>query len=279
MDSNIIKILQKNEFYFCKNWASTFLDIDNKFFTFYNKDLSDDYFINRTIINKNINFNFNYNYELDKVMHTLLKISKNNKINSYLHINSEQILLEEYLMKQNFEKIDEVIGLQYPNYFDLNSFNSDSTSSTDQSNNSQKIIIVKNIDLLKEWIKVYCLSFDLSPNKKYSVYKILKKKFNIFNFILSDIKVIDETSENPAGCCILFCYKNCIALYCLGTKKEYRHKNVATNIIDFSIKFGRKQGYHFFGLQTLQSDNLLSFYERKGFVKIYHNKVYGINNR
>ncbi len=243
--------------------------------------MPDDYFINRTVINKNINFNFKDNNEIDKIMHTLFKVSNNKKINFYLHINSDQTLLEEYLIKKNFEKIDEVIGLQYPNYVDLKISNLDITCSTNQYNTSQKILIVDNIDLLKEWAKVYCLSFGLSPDKEYLVYTILKKKFNIFNFILSEINVIDEIHENvaAAGCCILFSYNNCIALYCLGTKKEHRRKNVATNIVDFSIRYGRNLGYHFFGLQTLQSDNLLSFYERRGFVKIYHNNVYGIINR
>ncbi len=279
MDSGIIKILQNNEFYFCKSWNCTLLDIDNKFISLYNKDLPDDYFINRTMFNKNINFNIKNENEIEKIIHTLINITNNNKINFYLHINSGQTLLEEYLIKKKFEKIDEVIGLQFPNYSDPSILNMNANISINLSNASQKILIVNNTALLKEWVKVYCLSFDLCSDKEYLIYTTLKKNFNLFNFILSEMNVTDETYGNNMGCCILFPYKNCIALYCLGTKKEYRHKKVATNIIDFSIKFGRNKGCQFFGLQTLQSDNLLSFYERIGFVKIYVNKVYRIINR
>ena len=94
----------------------------------------------------------------------------------------------------------------------------------------------------------------------------MQDKFNIFDFVLFKKNVKDETHENVGGCSILFHHKNCMALYCLGTKKEYRCNKVATNIINFSINFGRRQGYSIFGLQTLQSDNLLSFYEKQGFV-------------
>jgi ribosomal protein S18 acetylase RimI-like enzyme len=249
------------------------LDFDNKFFTIYNKELFDDYFINRTMMNKNVNKHIENKNEIEKIIHSLISISNSKKINLYLHINSDQTFLEEYLLTNNYEKIDEVIGLQYPDYSNPDTLNVNYDTSKDYSTLSQ-VLLVNNIEELKEWVNVYCLSFDISSDKKFLIYKILKKKFNIFYFVLSKITTLNDTHENARGCCILFPYRHSIALYCLGTKKEYRHNNVATNIIDFSIRFGKENGYRIFGLQTLQSDNLLSFYERKGFVKIYSTKIY-----
>ena len=143
MDLDIIKILKKNEFYFCKNWNSVFLNIDNKFFTLYNKDLYDDYFFNRTILNKCINLNSENNTEIEKMMQTLINVANNKKINLFLHVSSNQTLLEKYLIKQNFEKIDEVIGLQYPNYSDL-TLNLDFDTLNNRISNAQKILLVDN---------------------------------------------------------------------------------------------------------------------------------------
>ena len=278
MDSNIIKILQKNELYFCKNWDPMILDFNNAFFTLYNKDLFDDYFINRTILKKNPHLHLKNKNHIEKIIHSLNSISKNKKIYFYFHVNSDQTLLEEYLIKKDFEKIDEVIGLHYPGYFNLPVRTEDFNTSKDYSNLS-RILVIDDFDALKEWVNIYCLSFNISSSKKYLIYKILKKKFGIFYFVLSKLNGNNETHGNTMGCCILFPYRHCISLYCLGTKKEYRHKHVATNLIDFSIKFGKEKGYQIFGLQTLKSDDLLNFYERKGFVKIYSTRIYRVVNR
>jgi N-acetylglutamate synthase-like GNAT family acetyltransferase len=278
LDLNIIKILQKNEFYFCKNWNSVFLNIGNKFFTLYNKDLHDDYFFNRTILNKYINLNSENNAEIEKMIQTLRNVASNKRINLFLHISSCQSFLGKYLIKENFEKIDEVIGLQYPIYSDL-CINLNFDAFRNRFSAAQKILLVDNKYTLKKWVNTYCLSFNICMDKKPSIYKILKNKFNKFKFVLSEISDIDDPIGKTAGCCILYPCENSLALYCLGTQKEYRHKKIATNIIEFSIKFCKKYGYQVFGLQTLRSDNLLTFYKKKGFVEVYNNKIFLINNR
>jgi ribosomal protein S18 acetylase RimI-like enzyme len=278
LDLDIINILQKNEFYFCKNWNSVFLDIENKFYILYNRVLHDDYFFNRTILNKSINLNYENDAEIEKMMQTLLNVANNKKINLFLHVDSNQPFLEKYLIKKNFEKIDEVIGLQYHNFSDL-TLNLDFDTFNNRISNTQKILLVDNNDALKKWVNTYCLSFNICMYKKPLIYTILKKKFNKFNFVLSEIRDIGETIGKTAGCCILCPYENSLTLYCLGTQKEYRNKKVATNIIEFSIKFGKKYGYQIFGIQTLQSDNLLAFYKKKGFVEVYNNKIFLIINR
>ena len=198
MDLDIIKILQKNEFYFCKNWNSVFLKIDNKFFTLYNKDLYDDYFFNRTILNKYINLNSENNTEIEKMMQTLLNVASNKKINLFLHVSSYQTFLEKYLIKKNFEKIDEVIGLQYPNYSE-SCLNLDFDAFSNRIGTARKILLVDNKYTLKKWVNTYCLSFNICMDKKPLIYTILKKKFNKFNFILSEISDIEILSEKLQG--------------------------------------------------------------------------------
>ncbi len=276
--SNIIKVLKDNEFSFCSSWRSRVLNIDNKFFTLVNKDLHDDYFINRTVINKKFHFILNDISEIEKLMHPLLQLSKEEKMTFNLHIGSDKSLLEDYLLCKNFNKIDEVLGLHYPNYSEVTVSNVPD-SAFKQKDQSLKVLVVDNADLLKKWIEVYCLSFDIDKSKETSIYQILLKKFNIFKFVFAEIGAVGEKNKQIVGCSILYFHNDCIALYCLGTLKEYRHKNIATNIINFSIEYGRRKGCGVFGLQTLKSDNLLSFYQKKGFVKSYNNKIYRIFNR
>ncbi len=278
LDSDIIKILQENENNFCSSWHSKVVNVKNKFFILNTKDLNDDYFLNRTLANENMDFNQYDNIEIEKTIHALTKVSNTKKITLYLHINSNQSLLEEYLIKENFEKIDEVTGLQYLDSFDYN-FSILNTAILVKPFNGSQILIVDSYDELKMWVKAYCTIFEINGKKENLIYKTLQNKFNIFDFVMFKKNAKDETHENVVGCSILFHHKNCMALYCLGTKKEYRCNKVATNIINFSINFGIGQGYQIFGLQTLQSDNLLSFYEKQGFVKIYTNKIYKISDR
>ncbi|MEJ7640593.1 MAG: GNAT family N-acetyltransferase [Candidatus Nitrosocosmicus sp.] len=278
MVSNIIKVLKENEFSFCSNWHSGVVNIDNRFLTLVNKDLHDDYFINRTVINKKLHFNLNDIGDIEKLMHPLLQLSKEEKMTFNLHIGSDQSLLEDYLICKNFNKIDEVWGLHYPNYSDMSVSNAPD-SALKQIDQFLKVLVVDNADLLKKWIEVYCLSFDIDKNKELLIYRILLKKFNIYKFVFAELDGVGGKNKRIVGCSILYFHNDCIALYCLGTLKEYRHKNIATNIINFSIEYGRRKGCGVFGLQTLESDNLLSFYQKKGFVKSYNNKIYRIFNR
>ena len=109
LDSNINKLLKENEFNFCRHWNYLNSNIENKFFTIYSDEFSDDYFISRTVINEN--FEFKNEDELEKKVDLLIKTYKNKKI--FLHLPSNQTNLEKYLIKRKYPKIDEVIGLHY----------------------------------------------------------------------------------------------------------------------------------------------------------------------
>ncbi len=276
--SNTIRILKENEFSFCSIWHSGILNIDNKFFILVNRDLDDDYFLNRTIINKKLRFNPNDIDIIDQLMHPLLQFSKEENMTFNLHISSDQSLLENYLIYKNFTKIDEVIGLNYLYYTDRY-VSEVPDCALKQNDQSLKILVVDDIDLLKKWVEVYCLSFNIDKNKEILIYQILLKKFNTVKFIFAELNTVGENNKQIVGCSILFFHDGCIALYCLGTLKEHRHKNIATNIIKFSIEYGRKKGCQIFGLQTLKSDNLLSFYQKNGFAISYNDKIYRIFNR
>ena len=98
----------------------------------------------------------------------------------------------------------------------------------------------------------------------------MQDKFNIFDFVLFKKNVKDETHENVAGCSILFHHKNCMALYCLGTKKEYRCNKVATNIINFSINFGRRQGISDFRPPNITKRQFIIFLRETRICKDLH---------
>jgi hypothetical protein len=272
--------LRENEFNFCRCWHYRTLNIDNKFHVLYNKYLHDDYFLNRTVINKKLHIELNNKNEVKKIMEPLIHFSKQRKIPLYLHLNSDQTVLEEYLLYNNFNKIDEVIGLyyNYNNYPDFPIVNVNNGSS-EQSVQFLQILLVKNVATLKKWIKTYCSSFNIDKSKGRFIYQILRKRLNTFKLVFAAMNVGGDDDGQMIGCGLLFSYHNCIALYCLGTLGEYRHKNVATTIMNFSTNLFRKKGYQIFGLQTLKSDNLLPFYLKKGYVMCYNNNVYEICNR
>ncbi|MDQ4074081.1 MAG: GNAT family N-acetyltransferase, partial [Thermoproteota archaeon] len=143
---------------------------------------------------------------------------------------------------------------------------------------NNRISILTELNELDNWIKVYCNSFNLE-NKSGIVFDILKKNFKKFIFVLySDNYDGENKRKMPAGCCLLYPYKNAVGLYCLGTVKEFRNKNIASRIIQYSILQSLKNDYQWFILQTLKSDNLLPFYERHGFCKIYSNKIFGLSS-
>ena len=132
----------------------------------YTKDLSDDYFLNRTLINENLDFNLIDHIEIEKTIHDLTEISNAKKITLYLHITSKQSLLEEYLIKENFEKIDEVTGLQYRNHIDYSFSPLNTDILIKPFNDDQKIQIADNYDELKMWVKAYCTIFEISREKE-----------------------------------------------------------------------------------------------------------------
>ena len=197
LDSDIIKILQENENCFCSGWHSKVVNFKNKFFIMYTKELSDDYFLNRTLINENLDFNLFDHIEIEKTIHDLTEISNAKKITLYLNIPSKQSLLEEYLIKENFEKIDEVIGLQYHNHIDYGLSPLDTDILVKPFNGNQKILIVDSYDELKMWVKAYCTIFEINREKEDLIYKILRNRFNVFDFVLFKINVKDKMSSLP----------------------------------------------------------------------------------
>jgi len=278
LDSNIINLLQENEIYFCKHWSRNAIEAKDKFFALYNKDLDNDYFLNRVVINKSLYPSLDNPAEIESLIVDITHLSKTKKITLYLHINSDYTTLEEHLIKKNFEKIDEVLGLQYPLFFDDNNGTLYPEPFEKQSNCFRKIILADNCNDLRQWIKAYCNIFEIGIENEGIIFDILKNKAGAFHFVLFKDTCKDTNPWNVMGCGIIFPYKNSIALYCLGTKKEYRHNKIATNIINYSINYGRRKKYLVLGLQTLLSNRLLSFYEKQGFEKIYNNKIYRINN-
>ncbi|HXT85055.1 MAG TPA: GNAT family N-acetyltransferase [Verrucomicrobiae bacterium] len=271
MDSNIIKILEENEIQFCKNWSRRIIKFEHKFITFYNKDLADDYFFNRTILNENLILPLKNCDEGKNTIHSLFHFLNDLKIPLFLHLKPNQNILNQNILDK-LKKIDDIFGLLYYNMD--NSKNIKKLDISRKSCTATKIEIVTDCFKLVDWVDTYCLSFGIGPGKKNLIYGILKEKINDFIFILSGLDDLGDHGYVYTGCCILFTYKSSIALYCLGTKKEYRNQNIASDIIEYSIKFGESIGCNIFGLQTLKSDSLLSFYIKRGFVKVYESLIF-----
>ena len=99
---------------------------------------------------------------------------------------------------------------------------------------------------MKEWVKVYCLSFGLCSDKEYLIYTILKKNFNIFNFILSEINVIDEIHENTVLVAVFY-FPIKIALLCIvwELKKSIGVKMSQQTLLIFQFSMGENWDTNF----------------------------------
>ena len=67
-----------------------------------------------------------------------------------------------------------------------------------------------------------------------------------------------------------------MGLYCLGTVPGMRNKGLAASLIDFGINEVNQRNLEFLMLETYEKDNLLDFYTKLGFEKLYQKKVYTI---
>ena len=159
--------------------------------------------------------------------------------------------LEEFLLKKNFKFYDIQYVLKKQTISD--------------SENLYVHHIEKKDSLL--WAEVFC--------KSYDCYDWIDEIDNIVKSSLSQVEYLVDAEHN-ASCVALYEKNSILGLYCLGTLPEKRKKGLAKLLINYALNKVKTKNLDFLMLETYQRDNLLGFYSKLGFEKLYEKKIYTI---
>jgi len=116
------------------------------------------------------------------------------------------------------------------------------------------------------WARTFCQAYDCQEWLE-AVDGIVKNSLTSVEYILD---------ESASSCMALYQKNSIMGLYCLGTVPGMRNNGLATSLIDFAIHEVNQRNLDFLMLETYEKDNLLAFYTKLGFEKLYQKKVYTI---
>ncbi|MGI0060071.1 MAG: hypothetical protein ACREBJ_09925 [Nitrosotalea sp.] len=119
-----------------------------------------------------------------------------------------------------------------------------------------------NVDL---WTGIFCQAYDCLDWED-PVTSILKNTLDSVDYIVD---------ESGSSCMALYEKNSILGLYCLGTVPSKRHNGTAASLIDFASYYANSKNLTLI-LETYEKDNLLEFYSKLGFEKVYHKTVYTI---
>src|SRR5690242_13754393 len=117
------------------------------------------------------------------------------------------------------------------------------------------------------WAEVFC--------KSYDCYDWINEVDNIVRGSLTEVEYLVDAEHN-ASCVALYEKNSILGLYCLGTLPEKRKKGLAKLLINHALNKVKIKNLDFLMLETYQRDNLLGFYSKLGFEKLYEKKIYTI---
>src|SRR5919202_1161708 len=127
---------------------------------------------------------------------------------------------------------------------------------------SDRTVITADKSILSVWVEVFCRAFSV-PEWMAEVERIMRANLSNLTLLLS------FKGNMPAGCAALYFRNGMTGLYCLGTIPQFRGTGLATSILKNAARISEN-----LFLQTLSSENLLSFYQKAGFKAAYAKKIY-----
>ena len=121
-------------------------------------------------------------------------------------------------------------------------------------------------DSVDVWTRIFCDAYDC-PTWSESVTSILKQSLQYVGYF------VDESSSS---CMALYEKNGILGLYCLGTVPDKRNRGTAASLIDFASNEVGSKNLEFLMLETYGKDNLLEFYSKLGFERVYSKTVFTI---
>lgn len=172
------------------------------------------------------------------------------------HINSTP-----YVYSVNYAELEQLLERKGFAYFDTLHALKNSSSSNKKTNAIK--ITRENISL---WVDVFCKAYDC-PEWANAVAKIIENSLHDVDYFVD---------ESGGSCMALYAKNSVLGLYCLGTIPSKRNKGLASLLVDFALNEVKSRNLESLILETYQKDNLLEFYSKMGFEKVYAKKVYTI---
>lgn len=117
---------------------------------------------------------------------------------------------------------------------------------------------------LKDWAEIYLTSFYGEMELERPVLRILERISGTKETSL----VLARIGRDPVGCLVLFRSEKLCGVYCVGTRPEFRRRNVASTMLEGAYRLSAREGRRPI-LQTMSSDSLESFYTKLGFKTAY----------
>ena len=116
------------------------------------------------------------------------------------------------------------------------------------------------------WTKIFCEAYDCIEWAE-TINSVVK------NSLSSAEYYVDKSSSS---CMVLYEKNSILGLYCLGTLPNERNQGNAASLINFALHKVKEKGLDYLMLETYEKDNLLNFYSKLGFERIYYKTVYTI---
>lgn len=121
-------------------------------------------------------------------------------------------------------------------------------------------------DTIDIWTGIFCDAYDCQEWSK-TVSSILEKSMSAVDYFVD---------PSQSACMALYQTESVLGLYCLGTIPSKRNHGMASLLIDFALHKVHSRHLRFLMLETYEKDNLLEFYSKLGFEKVYHKTIYTI---
>ncbi len=235
----MIDKIESNDLGFTAIWSKTTqLECGTLFM---NTNLPDDLFFNKLT---------NITCLSEKMIDETINIFHKNNMHPFVYtLNNSH--LEEFLLKKNFKFYDTQYVLK--------------KHIISESETSHVHHIEKKDSLL--WTKVFC--------KSYDCYEWIDEVNNIVRNSFSQVEYLVDAEHN-ASCVALYEKNSILGLYCLGTLPEKRKKGLAKLLINYALNKVKIKNLDFLMLETYRRDDLLGFYSKLGFEKVYEKKIYTI---
>lgn len=186
----------------------------------------------------------------EKMIDETIDVFHKNNMRPFVYVLNNSPL-EEFLLQKNFTFYDTQHVLKKQSISDMET--------------SYVHHIEKNDSVL--WAEIFC--------KSYDCYDWIDEVSEIVRGSISQVEYLVDAEHN-ASCVALYEKNSILGLYCLGTLPEKRKKGIAKLLINHALNKVKVKNLDFLILETYQRDNLLGFYSKLGFEKLYEKKIYTI---
>jgi hypothetical protein len=116
------------------------------------------------------------------------------------------------------------------------------------------------------WTRIFCEAYDCLEWTE-PVTSILKNSIGQVRYYVD---------ESKSSCMALYEKNSILGLYCLGTISDRRKQGNAESLVDFALHEVNLRHLELLMLETYESDNLVDFYSKLGFEKVYHKTIFTI---